>query len=87
MVMLTRALMDHIPPIFNVSTFREVVSNYKGTKSFKASMEHLDKSCRNIADASLHVHIRSQEILPNRTQVNFANDLDVLLVEIVRNLS
>lgn len=86
MAMLTRALLDHIPPIFKVNTFSEVVNNYKGTKSFKGSMEHLEKSCRNIADASLHVHIRSKEILPNKTQVNFANDLDVLLAEIVRIL-
>jgi hypothetical protein len=49
-------------------------------------MEHLDKSLRKIADAHLHPQIRKKEILPNKTQVNFSNDLDVLLSEIVRIL-
>lgn len=43
-IMLTRALIDHVPPIFGCKTFSEVANNYKGTKSFKESMEHLDKS-------------------------------------------
>jgi len=83
---LARALLDHIPPIFGASTFSEIANNYKGTRSFKDSMQHLDNSCRKIADAHLHVQIRKNEVLPNKTQVNFSNDLDVLLAEIVRVL-
>jgi len=49
-------------------------------------MTHLDKSSRKIADAFLHTHIRNKEVLPNKTQVNFSRDLDVLLGEIVRIL-
>jgi len=85
--MICRALLDHVPPIFNCKNFPEVSNNYLGgTKSFKESMQHLDRSLRNIADAKLHVQIRSSETLPNKTQVNFSNDLDVLLEEIVRVL-
>ena len=84
--MLTRALLDHIPPIFGFINFSEVANNYKGSRSFKASMLHLDNSCRKIADAHLHGPIRKREVLPSRTQVNFANDVDVLLSEIVRIL-
>lgn len=84
--MLTRALLDHIPPIFGVSIFSEVANSYKGSRSFKESMLHLDNSCRKIADAQLHVSIREKEVLPSKTQVNFANDVDVLLAEIVRLL-
>jgi hypothetical protein len=84
--MLTRAIIDHVPPIFGVNKFSEVASNYAGSKSFKESMEHLANSARKIADAHLHVQVRSKEVLPTRTQVDFSRDLDVLLSEIVRIL-
>jgi hypothetical protein len=86
-IILVRAILDHVPPIFGCKTFAEVANNYNGTgKSFKDSMEHLEKSSRKIADAYLHEQIRQKEALPNKTQVNFSNDLDVLLAEIVRIL-
>ncbi len=85
--MLARALLDHIPPIFGASNFAGIANHYPGSsRSFKHSMEHLEKSCKNIADALLHVQIRGKESLPNETQVNFSNDLDVLLAEILRIL-
>jgi hypothetical protein len=84
---LTRALLDHVPPIFGVASFAEVANNYRGSKSFRESMQHLEKSARNIGDAHLHTQIRRRETLPSATQVNFGNDLDVLLAEIVRLLS
>ena len=49
-------------------------------------MIHLDTSSRKIANAHLHTQIRKKEILPNQTQVDFSNDIDVLLSEIVRIL-
>jgi len=84
-IMLVRSIMDHVPPIFGKPTFPEVANNY-GSKSFKESMTKLDTSSRKIADSALHQHIRKKEVLPNKTQVNFSNDLDVLLGEIVRLL-
>ena len=82
-ILLTRAILDHVAPIFNLSVFTEIANNYC-TKSFKDSMSHLENSSRKIADSYLHTKIRSKESLPNKTQVNFSNDLDVLLAEIVR---
>ena len=85
--MLGRAILDHVPPIFSCKSFAEVANNYStGGKSFKQSMQNLENSLRNIADAHLHVQIRKSETLPNVTQVNFSADLDVLLAEIVRLL-
>lgn len=84
--MLVRSVIDHVPPIFNCRTFNEVMSNYLGSKSFKRSMEHLNLSLRNIADAHLHVPIRAKESLPAFQQVDFRADLDVLLGEIIRLL-
>ena len=84
--MLVRAILDHIPPIFECKGFTEVANNYTGSRSFKQSMANLENSSHKIADAHLHGQIRSKEALPNKTQVNFSNDLDVLLAEIVRVL-
>ena len=83
---LTRALLDHVPPLFNCRSFAEVANNYGGGNSFRQSMEHLENSARRIGDAHLHTQIRARETLPTATQVNFSNDLDVLLAEIVRML-
>jgi hypothetical protein len=83
---LVRAIIDHIPPIFSARTFAEVANNIGG-KSTKASLLRLETSSRNIADSALHQQIRKKEIIPTRTQVNFSNDLEVLLGEVIRTLS
>lgn len=82
--MITRAIMDHVPPLLGFSTFAEIANNYKGTRSFTDSMKHLEESLRNIADSILHTPIRNKETLPTFVQVNFAADLDVLFGEIIR---
>lgn len=81
---LMRIIVDHVPPIFGFGTFSEVANNYSGGRSFKKSLKNLDESLRNIADRHIHTQIRSQEALPSFAQVDFSNDLDVLLEEIIR---
>lgn len=82
--MLVRAIVDHVPPVFGAKNFNHVAENYGGTSSFKGSMQHLNRSMRNIADGILHEQIRSKESLPSPQQVDFRQDLDRLLGEIVR---
>lgn len=82
--MLGRSITDHVPPVFGLRNFTEVASNYAGTNSFKRSMGHLDRSLRSIADQFLHGQIRGRETLPTVQQVDFRQDLDVLLGEVVR---
>jgi hypothetical protein len=85
--MLTRAIIDHIPPVFEFSKFTEVANNYGGGgSSFKKSMRNLQSSSRNIADSYLHLQIRKKESLPTKVQVDFRANLDVLLAEIVRSM-
>ena len=81
--MLTRGLLDHVPPLFGKTTFSEVANNYGG-KSFKDTMQHLDGASRKVADSHLHMPIRKNETLPTAQQINCAQQLDVLLSEIVR---
>jgi hypothetical protein len=83
--LLIRATIDHIPPVFDKVNFADVCGSY-GTRSFKESMNNLEKSSRKIADSFLHTPIRNKETLPTEVQVNFKNDLDVLLQEIVRKM-
>jgi len=85
-IALVRSVLNHVPPIFQSKTFSEVVNNYKCEKSTKESFEHLENSSRKIADFYLHVPIRKRESLPTRTQVNFSQELDVIIGEIVRIL-
>ncbi len=83
--MLTRGLLDHVPPVFGVKSFSEVANHYVGGgKSFKETMLHLDTGAKKIADGLLHTQIRKTETLPTHQQVNFAAALDLLLGEIVR---
>lgn len=85
MGMLTRAVLDHVPPVFGVKSFAEVANNYPGgSKSFRETMLHLDTAAKKIADGLLHTQIRKSETLPNAQQVNFAAPLDLLLSEIIR---
>ena len=83
--MLTRGLLDHVPPLFGTNTFSQVANNYGGGgRSFKDTMHHLENAARKVADAYLHMPIRRSETLPTAQQVHFASQLDVLLAEIVR---
>ncbi|WP_461520327.1 hypothetical protein [Porticoccus sp.] len=82
--MLVRAILDHVPPIFGCKNFSEVANNYPGGKSFRGSMQHLDKALRHVADSHLHQQIRQRESLPSPNQVDFRAGIDVLLGEVVR---
>lgn len=87
--MIGRTIINHVPPIFGFTSFEQVTGNYggpNGHRSFKKNMKHLNESLRNIADSFLHQTIRDKETLPNETQIDFKQDLDVLLGEIVRIL-
>lgn len=82
--LITRAIIDQIPPIFGFDTFNQVENNYQGSKSFKKAMNHLNNSLRNVADSYLHVTVRKKESIPTFQQVDFRSDLDLLLSEIIR---
>lgn len=84
--MIVRSIINYVPPIFGFETFKEVVAGY-GSKSFKESMNNLDVTSRKIADSFQHSLIRKHESVPNANQVDFINELDVLLSEILIRLS
>jgi len=84
--MLVRAILDHVPPIFGVSTFAEVVDKYQGSRSFKDLMRELQNQSRKVADQYLHMRIRPKEDLPTPVGVDSRKSLDGLLGEVIRLL-
>jgi hypothetical protein len=84
--MLSRAIVDHVPPIFGAKNFDAVAESYPWSKSNKALIKKLNESMRNIADQHLHGQIREKEVLPSVAQVVFSSELDVLLSEVERIL-
>lgn len=47
-------------------------------------MHHLKNGARKVADAHLHMAIRKRGSLPTPSQVNYGQQLDVLLAEVAR---
>ncbi|NKL67593.1 hypothetical protein [Rhizobium leguminosarum] len=86
MAMLTRAIVDHVPPIVRKQSFAEVASHHGGA-TMKRELNNLHTTSRNIADLHLHSKIGRKEVLPTITQVDASNSLDVLLAEIIVILS
>lgn len=83
-IILTRSVLDHVPPVFDQRTFNEVANNHSGGRSFKEAMLFLDGAARKIADGHLHAPMRKIETLPTRQQVDFGPLLDQLLAEVIR---
>jgi hypothetical protein len=66
--MLTRGVLDHVPPLFGHPTFTQVANNYSGGgRSFKETMQYLDGAARKVSDGCLHMPIRKSETLPTPT--------------------
>ncbi|HEY8783517.1 MAG TPA: hypothetical protein VIM16_17960 [Mucilaginibacter sp.] len=82
--LLLRTIINHVPPIFDATftSFDKVIGGY-GSQSFKKNMKHLNESLRSSADGYTHFLIRKKEPLPNEQQVDYKNNLDVLLAEII----
>lgn len=83
---LLRAIIDHVYPAFgDFPNFAQAISQTGGS-SFKNSMKRLDNVARKIADKYLHEKMQYKVALPNRTQVNFSQELDLLLQKVVEEL-
>jgi len=84
-IMLLRAIMDHVPPIFACQNFDQVVSQTNG-RSFQPQLNRLNSQAKDVANRFLHAQIGSAEGLPRLPQVDFRSELDALLGEVVARL-
>lgn len=88
--LLARTVINHVPPALGFKTFAEVANNYggdpKNQRTFKKIAQRLDEAQRSIADSIAHETMREVESLPTLTQIDFSQELDLLLGEVGRVL-
>lgn len=85
-VLLIRAVMNHVPPLFNQEKFSQVVAN--SSRSIKAVLSHLEANARPIADLHTHFLIRSKEQLPTKHQIEpYKSSFEILIQEIIVKLN
>ena len=84
--LLIRTVLNHIPPVFGMSTFAEVVA--QAPRSTKAILKRLDDEARPIADLHAHIPIRKSESLPTINQIEpFKAPFEVLIQEVITMLT
>jgi hypothetical protein len=80
-ILILRALINHIPPIFGYETFAQVVS--QSSRSLKEHFTLLDNGLRKVADSHTHTLIKKNESLPSKNQIEpYKPQLEFLLQEI-----
>jgi hypothetical protein len=84
-LLLMRAVLNHVPPIFGHTDFSQVVANVG--RSLKDNFEHLDEGLRKIGDLYTHQHMRKKDHLPTPGQVEkFGPQFELLLQEVLTRL-
>ena len=81
-IALTRTIANYVPPIFGQPNFESVVS--QSSTSLKKLLDKLQTDAKNIADHHLHEQAKLGEAILTEQQVDFRNQLDVLLGEVVK---
>jgi hypothetical protein len=81
-VLLIRAVMNHVPPIFGLNTFADVTA--QSGRSLKSIFEQLEDNARPIADLHSHALIRNRENLPTKHQVEpYKASFELLIQEVI----
>ena len=84
-ILVLRAIINHIPPIFGLSAFSQIVAH--SPKSIKSILARLEDEARPIADLHNHMMIRKLEHLPTKSQIEpYKSSLEILLNEIINKL-
>lgn len=84
-VLLLRAIINHVPPVFGATAFSEVVA--QAGRSVKAILTRLNEECRPIADLHAHVLMRPTEHLPTKNQLEpYKAGFEVLIQEVLVSL-
>lgn len=84
--LLVRAVINHIPPVFGVTTFKDVVS--QSGRSIKAILSRLEDDARPIADLHTHMMIRKAEQLPTKNQIEpYKSAFEILISEVTTKIA
>jgi hypothetical protein len=80
--LLLRAIINHVPPVFGVESFSEVVA--QSSRSIKAILRRLNEDARPIADLHTHLLMRRNEQLPTKHQLEpYKGGFEVLIQEVI----
>ena len=81
-ILLLRAILNHVPPIFGKKTFAQVVAS--SGRSAKNILGKLEDDARPIADFHNHILIRKKEHCPTISQLDpYKSCFEVLIQEII----
>ncbi len=81
-VLLMRAVLNYVPPVFGCETFAQVVAS-RG-KSLKDSFTHLEDGLRKIADFYTHRRMGPADYYPSTAQVEpFKPQFELLLQDVL----
>ncbi len=84
-ILLLRAILNYIPPIFGQSTFAQVTSQVG--RSLKDIFTFLEEGLRKIADLHTHRPISSSESLPSHRLIDvYKPQFETLIQEIIARL-
>ena len=84
-VLLLRAIINHVPPIFGAETFSAVVA--QSGRSVRSILSRLNEDARPIADLHTHVLMQRTEHLPTRNQIEpYKASFEVLIHEVLSRL-
>lgn len=83
---LTRTILGYVVPLFRCKTFDQVAKLEFGSKELEEAVKCLDSSFRNVGNHYLGSPISQGGVLPSPRQVDFAEELNTLLAEVVRLL-
>ena len=81
-ILLLRAVLNYIPPVFGHSTFSQVVS--QSGRSLKDVFSFLEEGLRKIADLHTHRVISSNEYLPTNSEISpYKPQFEILIQEVI----
>jgi hypothetical protein len=84
-LLLLRAIINHIPPVFGYKTFSEYVS--QANRSTKSILQKLEDEARPIADLHNHMTIRKFENIPSKNQIEpYKPSIEILINEIINKV-
>ncbi len=83
--MLTRAIIDHVPPLFDEIDFKSVAAHWPNN-AVKKQLEHLENVTKQVGHIALHTRIKRNASPLNQTSIDCRQPLDTLLKECIRRL-
>lgn len=82
---LLRAIIDHIPPVFNKQNFASLANQNAFGSSNKKLVSHLQDFSRNVSDREIHLPISINSIIITPSEVDFKASLSALLRELINS--